>query len=373
MRMALTTALPILQPAWDCVRAWPSALAPWDELQYASATEPWMSWSWLRTWWECYGGSNQLRLWHWRQGKQWIACLPLMREYRHGLRQLRGLGGAGQRRSIQCHPASLSQGGPSEWAATLASALRRQRDWDVLQLDSMPVAEARLLQAACREQRLPAMVGATVAQRYIPLDRPWPEVTAHWGASLYCNVVRRERGLRKLGALELVTVTDPEAAVPRFEECLAIEASGWKGRAGTAMLSNPLHARFYRALVRTLAEERRLRLMLLCCDHSIIAFRLCTQQHGALAGVKAAYAEAWRKHSPGMVMLHLMLRQAHQSGLNEYDFLGGDDQFKRDWTPFARPLTCLRVFNSTPRGRLAGLAVALRRRLRRAPMIGEPP
>ena len=56
------------------------------------------------------------------------------------------------------------------------------------------------------------------------------------------------------------------------EEMLALEAAGWKGREGTAILSKPEDARFYRALAPAAAEAGALRIALLREEGRLIAY-----------------------------------------------------------------------------------------------------
>ena len=50
-------------------------------------------------------------------------------------------------------------------------------------------------------------------------------------------------------------MSEPEAVRRALEEFLAMEASGWKGQQGTALLSNKTDAAFVRGAVGGLAER----------------------------------------------------------------------------------------------------------------------
>lgn len=330
------------------------------------APEPWLSDLWLNTWWEHFG----------RAGRRctfdlppWGEPLPLLCERRYGLRRLRALGGASQRLALRCPAADLGHAVPA-----LAAALARRRDWDWLELDRLLLPQARTLAQALAGAGLRADCAAAVWQRFIPLDRPWARIAACWQPSMVRQLAAKERALRRLGSLELETVTAPVPAAARFEECLRLEAAGWKGREGTAMLSVPAKAAFYRALVPRLAAAGCLRLNLLLLNQRLLAFACNTLQDGVEAGIKTGYDEspAWRRLSPGNILKLLVLTRAHAEGLVEYDLLGGEDAYKADWTPHFRELARLRAFNLTGRARAAVLVLQCRRRSRHHGACGSP-
>ena len=117
--------------------------------------------------------------------------------------------------------------------------------------------------------------------------------------------VKRRREMRRLrGQLEkelgseLVTVDragDP-AAVERF---LELEASGWKGRAGTA-LATANDDRFFREACAGFAAEGRLQLLALGTASNTVAMKCNLLSGDAVFCLKIAYDEELAKFSPGV-------------------------------------------------------------------------
>jgi CelD/BcsL family acetyltransferase involved in cellulose biosynthesis len=48
--------------------------------------------------------------------------------------------------------------------------------------------------------------------------------------------------------------------------------------------------------------------------------------------VKIGYDPEYHMYSPGNMLLNLILRQACMEGVEQYDFLGTDDEWKFEWT-----------------------------------------
>ena len=116
--------------------------------------------------------------------------------------------------------------------------------------------------------------------------------------------LRRQR--KRLGDNGSVTSGDTgdPAAVPRaLGDFLALEAEGWKGRAGTAARGDVRIAAFMITAVSALAGEGKARIARLCVDEHPIA-AMVTLRSGAGAWCwKIAYDEDYARCSPGVQIL----------------------------------------------------------------------
>jgi predicted N-acyltransferase len=102
--------------------------------------------------------------------------------------------------------------------------------------------------------------GYVTAQQAWPanprLDLPadWDTLIAAVSRNLRSQYRRHRRQLERHGALTLRTLKGNEAQ-PFLESFLRMEAAGWKGRAGTAILSSSGDANPYRTFFRTAARK----------------------------------------------------------------------------------------------------------------------
>jgi hypothetical protein len=118
------------------------------------------------------------------------------------------------------------------------------------------------------------------------------------------------RRLEKLPGVEFESLTGYRATEADLARFMAIEASGWKGRAGTALaLSQPLVA-FYSTLLRRLAEQGWLVWFFLDAQGRTIAGVLMFRFGRSLIGLKTAYDEAFARLSPGKILFEQMIQQA---------------------------------------------------------------
>jgi CelD/BcsL family acetyltransferase involved in cellulose biosynthesis len=111
--------------------------------------------------------------------------------------------------------------------------------------------------------------------------------------------LRRQRSLmeRELGGpLECVDAAGDPAAVEAF---LALEAAGWKGRAGTAM-ELARAGEFFREACCGLAERGRLQLLLLRSGDRLVAAKCNLTSDDAVHCFKIAHDETLGRFSPGV-------------------------------------------------------------------------
>lgn len=114
---------------------------------------------------------------------------------------------------------------------------------------------------------------------------------------------RQRKRLADTGHLASLVTSDPAAAATALGEFLALEASGWKGRAGTAAQSNTDTRRFVVDAVRALAVEGRASIARLVLDGRTIAAMVTLRSGDTAWGWKIAYDESLSRASPGVQLL----------------------------------------------------------------------
>lgn len=120
---------------------------------------------------------------------------------------------------------------------------------------------------------------------------------------------RRRRRLAERGRLEL-TLHHSEAEVGEaLEEFLALEASGWKGRAGSALIQRGAAAvTRVRGIVAGLAREGLVTIMVLRLNGRAAASQIVLRCGSTAYTWKCAYDEALRAHAPGVLLMEDVTR-----------------------------------------------------------------
>lgn len=112
---------------------------------------------------------------------------------------------------------------------------------------------------------------------------------------------RARRGLeRKAGPVSSVDRSADPEAVDLF---LEMEASGWKGEAGTAMACDPASTAFFREVCRRFAAAGRLELRSLDVPAGPVAMEVAVHAGGGAFHLKTAHDERYRAHTPGILAM----------------------------------------------------------------------
>ena len=147
-----------------------------------------------------------------------------------------------------------------------------------------------------------------------------------WGAPL-------ERFRRKMAARPRGRALDRRAAPDDLDAELArgfaVEASGWKGESGTAILSDERTMIFYREVAKRFAERGELRLSRIVLDGHWAAFDLCLLYRDRLYLLKTGYDERFRRLAPGLVMRLSIVERCFELGIDAHELLGDEAEWKR--------------------------------------------
>ena len=201
--------------------------------------------------------------------------------------------------------------------------------------------------AAVVEAKKPAGRKPQAASRY-------ETVEAALDAKFRQNLRRRRRRLAERGEVKYVLLDGKDAKQLdcALADFFVVEASGWKGRGGTAIAQRPELVGFYAQMARDAAKRGALALGFLELDGRRIAAHLSLLHAGRHYLLKLGYDEALHEFSPGQQLTSEMIRDSCQRGLSEFDFLGPCMDWKLDWEPALRTHTWLTIFRPTRAGRL---------------------
>lgn len=140
---------------------------------------------------------------------------------------------------------------------------------------------------------------------------------------------RKERRLADMGRLEYVTLGPDGDVEDWLENFLRLEASGWKGRGGTALASTPSDRAFFLRMARDAFRQNRLIMQGLTLDGRPIAqYVALTAGYGSF-DFKPAYDEDYGRNSPGILLELERFRYLHsRTDLDWMDSCSKKDSFR---------------------------------------------
>lgn len=209
--------------------------------------------------------------------------------------------------------------------------------WEWLRLDDIPEDNpaAGAIGNWLQGRGIPFMLD-TGKYYYIPLDREWDEV---WGATsrkfVRRNVNLARNRLARSGSWRLVA--DPDWDTGRIiEEAVAIHQPRQVQLSRESAYSNPDYRRFAERVLACNRDASRLRSHWLEAEGRLIAYLLGFEQDGVYYAWNMAFQPAFAEYYPSRLVFAEVVKECHDKGLREFNFMRGEAEYKAKWTPYFR-------------------------------------
>ena len=327
-----------------------------DEMPNASG---FMSYDYLRGWWELFGMPTQLQIVTLYRDDTLIGVAPLMIAPKRilGIYRPRLEFIGDQVNTDSPHliiDESVSDCSKSLWRAVASL----HESWDAIYLREQLPSSARILDDVMDASRFSLTGSEPIDAPFVRFDQPWNEYLAGRSRALRKNFRRKHRQLQKLGRFEYQGAAqnaDAEAALERY---LDVESRSWKAKAKMGLSGNPLRVAFYRQLCASSDAGGKLQFRFLELDGKAIAGTIGMLQGGRYESLEICHDEAFDRCSPGVVLTGLELEECHGSPeYTEYNFLVGTYANKSHWQTGARKVNDLYLLPETWWGRANRLLI----------------
>ncbi|HEX2071128.1 MAG TPA: GNAT family N-acetyltransferase [Thermoleophilaceae bacterium] len=311
--------------------------APWDRLAARDGT-PFSLHRWYTAWWHAFGTGATLRtvvLW---DGDELAAAFP-------------GHQSGGELRLLANTQTPVARILFRDAAALEALVAEVAANADRACLVRLPAGEAstRTLVEGIHEGGRLTLDEPDQVSPFVALDGSWEDYRSRMKRR-WSSADRKGRKMARDHGATFTMVERPSDLEAQLERGLAVEASGWKGQAGTAILSQPDSERFYREIAATYAAAGELALSEILFEGRCVAFDFCLLHGRRLYLLKTGFDEQFGSLSPGLVLRQETIRRCFELGLETHELLGDDSEWKRRFATGERRHVTVRVLPRTPRG-----------------------
>jgi CelD/BcsL family acetyltransferase involved in cellulose biosynthesis len=162
---------------------------------------------------------------------------------------------------------------------------------------------------------------------------------------------RLQRKASREHEMEVTALEAPRDLEAQWARALEIEAAGWKGLDGGALLHKPRNAAFFTEFMREFHAAGKLRLSEISLDGEVVAVALSVIHQRRCYTLKVAYDESHRKLGPGFILLMAMIERCFELGLEAYDFSGAEEEYERRFATGRQHRCRLRLYGSGVGGR----------------------
>lgn len=248
----------------------------------------------------------------------------MLRNFGDGTEHLCVLQGSGETQAMciikRCGPLLWTSFLPAQ--AQIGATLISDAKLPGLLLDKLPLP-ALELDLLCNDPKVGGVVNDPTPPTFrlnhaltiaIALDGSFADYWAARSKKLQSNTSRYLQRVLATGlACRMDVIENPAAISDAVDRYAAQEASGWKGKAGTALSCDPAQLSFYKELMLGEAQRHGARVFELWFDDTLVASRLALVNKGQLVMLKTSYLETWAQYSPGRILLKMVIEHAFEA------------------------------------------------------------
>jgi CelD/BcsL family acetyltransferase involved in cellulose biosynthesis len=285
-------------PLSDIPDAWDG---PWDDLvAHAAEPNPFYERWFLRpavAHLNPAADGRMIAVWH---GRMLIGLCPVVSQAKYGRAPIRHVENWAHYHCFYAAPLVRAGHERAFWDATLS--LLDNADWapGFLHLTGLDAASPVL--HALQSARRADIVHRTERAMLQSVLSPAAYYETHIRKKKRKEIGRLQSRLREEGDVSFETLSDADALDHWVDDFLALEAAGWKGRAGSALGANPGTAAFFRDAVRGAQAAGRLDMLRLTLDGRAIAMLVNILTPPGSFSFKIAFDEDFARFSPGVLI-----------------------------------------------------------------------
>lgn len=232
--------------------------------------------------------------------------------------------------------------------------------WDVLELSAMHEASPTVKQIKLLAEKSSQLeTDLNTEAPYVSLPTTWNDFLSQRSSNFRqrWNQFHKKHTVRILEAGKDIPITEALQIVAK------LNSLRW-GNNRQSFLSRDYNI-FHQKLATLLSESNRLLMHFLEVDGDIIACRYDFSYAGKAWCFQGGWDPKWEKSRPGRLMLGYVIKESIQQGLSEYDFLGGRQTYKDEWSHGKRTIINLKAVNPRSfRGRFFAKLQGIRKRLK---------
>jgi CelD/BcsL family acetyltransferase involved in cellulose biosynthesis len=344
----LTAACPATLERVPVDRA-PELARDWNELLCSSESDCiFLTWEWVSTWWKHLGAGYEWTVMAVSDGEMPTAIAPLCvapRDIERGqfLREtiFMGTGFAG----ADYLDFIVRRGYEADSCTLFADELERHPGasrWNNLRRGECSAERV----AACLQQRGWSVVESAInVCPLIPLHEvSWDDYLASLSSEHRYAFNRKWKKLNRDFAVQLKPAQNAEECSTFFESLLELHRLRWSGRRESDAFHTPELVAFHKEFAQLALARGWLRLYMLALNGQPAAALYGLFYRRKFYFFQSGLNPAYEKYSVGLVLMGLAIRAAIEEGADEYDFLHGDEVYKRHWARSSRALSRLELY-----------------------------
>jgi CelD/BcsL family acetyltransferase involved in cellulose biosynthesis len=307
--------------------------------------EIFQSFAWARAWWRCFGTNVTLCTPVVYERGQPVLILPLVR-------QGRDLVCLGVPQSDYCDFLSSHSQPEVPLGLAFETLLHSKPKWRECKIENLPPWSRMLAAASKLRPRLQELIQVTPTESCptIVLGPNGQEVLEELTGKKHTR--RRLNKLNKAGKLGFRHIEEQAEAQEQLTNFFQSHLERCSLLGKTSSFEDPAMCEFMRELMRQCDLRKEVRFSLVELNNQPIAWSIGFLIHGKFDYYQQTFSVAAEEYAPGEVLMYFLLEFAKKNVEREFDFMRGEEFFKRRFATEVRQSCTLYLERPGPIGEL---------------------
>ncbi len=311
----------------------------WNELlKKCSTSTIFLTWEWINSWWQVFGGNAELLLITVRGSDgDLVGMAPLMirkrRFYLFLINEITFIGSGLSDRQDFIIPKNNQQ-----IAELILDTIHQQinRDWTILYFDQVP--DTSLLINSDLREKYNVIIEESSVCPYIPIDDTWEEFWKTLSSKMRRDLNNKTNKISKTGEWEFIITRQD----PNLDEIMytikTIEDNSRRLGTQKAYFTDDKNMIFMKSFLESCLKNKWFDFSHISLDGKIIAILLGFIHNNKYYAYLMTFDEEYYNLSPGKLLLNEKIKWCFEHGdeVNEFDFSRGDSYIKSRWTQVNR-------------------------------------
>jgi CelD/BcsL family acetyltransferase involved in cellulose biosynthesis len=328
----------------------------WDDLiAQSNANSVFMSWAWVASWLETIGRHKETKVLGLCEGDRLIAVLPLFIDRRPSTLWGRHVSLAGGWHADPDYSDLLCAIGYESVAIEMFAAwIVSWNEWTQCEFqDVLPEALVRRMAQLMEPAGVVEDTAGSGCTRLL-LVKGWGHILKErFDRKRRYNIERQMRLASERQHLRMVFHEAPEDVKRTFPILLRLHDERKAMQGIKSQFSCEERGEFHALAAVRLSESRRAFIVFLETDEEVVAAAYCLRDMTRLYYFQTGVSAHGIAQGAGSTLLYLLIQWASNQGLSWFEFLKGDEEYKKSWMTEIVEQRTLRISRKSSHGRLA--------------------
>ncbi len=313
-------------------------------LSNSSGNSIFLLWEWQYLWWESFGGDLFILLV--REDNRIIAILPFIKTYKIFFCILKMIGAP----HSDYLDFIIEKGCEKKVLDFFFNCfLNEHKEVKIVELDSINQESPNLdfllnkvpssfFRDGFREKECP----------YIMLPDSWQIYLNSLSASMRYYIGRKERKMEKEFNVQIGLAENRDEVSVRMDHFIEQHQNRWSQRQRPGAFYSDAFCAFHKKVSERFFEKGYLKLYYLELNQKPVASYYLFNYNNAVLFYLSGFDPVYSRYSPGAVLMGRVIRDAIYQGMDEFDFMRGESDYKFKWTTEKRVVITFSLARKTP-------------------------